>query len=82
MLSGADAFEWGCDLTLNVETMTCDMILKFKVMTCDMILPAQTMKCELGGVGSFPTEKGNASEALKKLRVHRHFVHSVCENRN
>jgi hypothetical protein len=26
MLSGADAFEWGCDLTLNAEAMTWDMI--------------------------------------------------------
>jgi hypothetical protein len=28
MLSGADGFEWGCDLTLNAETMTCHLILK------------------------------------------------------
>jgi hypothetical protein len=27
ILSGADAFEWGCDRTLNAETMTCDVPL-------------------------------------------------------
>jgi hypothetical protein len=27
---------------------------------------AQTMRSELGGLGSFPPEKGSASEALKK----------------
>jgi hypothetical protein len=37
ILSGADAFEWGRDLTLNAETMTCDLMLKSKTMTCDLI---------------------------------------------
>jgi hypothetical protein len=37
ILSGADAFEWGCDLTLNAETMTCDVMLKTKTMTCDLL---------------------------------------------
>jgi hypothetical protein len=80
MLSGASAFEWGCDLTQTAETMTCDLILKSKTMTCDLMLGPQTMTCELPGLGSFPPEKENASEALKKARVYRHFLHSVCEN--
>jgi hypothetical protein len=71
MLSGAGAFEWGCDLTVNAQTMTCDLMLA-----------AQTMTCELAGAGSFPPEKENASEALKKARLNRHFLHSVCENRH
>jgi hypothetical protein len=70
-LSGAEAFEWGCDLNLSAETMTCD------------VMPtAQTMKYELGGLRSFPTEKGNASEALKKTRVYRCFLHSLCGNQH
>jgi hypothetical protein len=82
MLSDADGFEWGCDLTLKIKTMTCDMILKSKSMTCDRMLAAQTMACELAGLGSFPPEKENGSMALKKGRVYRHFLHSVCENRH
>jgi hypothetical protein len=46
-----------------------------------MVAP-QTMTCELGGLGSFPPEKANASEALKKMCVYRHFLRSVCENRH
>jgi hypothetical protein len=37
---------------------------------------------ELASLGSFPPEKANASVALKKARVYRHFLHSVCENRH
>jgi hypothetical protein len=55
ILSGADAFDWGCDLTLNAETMTCGLMLA-----------AQAMTCELGGLGSFPPEKGNTSETSKR----------------
>jgi hypothetical protein len=62
--------------------MTCDVMLKTKTMTCDLMLAAQTMTCELRGLGSFPTEKGNTSEAFKKARLYRHFLHSVCENRH
>jgi hypothetical protein len=73
MLSSADAFEWGCDLTLTAETMTCDLILQKKTMTCDLMLAPQTMTCELAGRASFPPEKENGSEALEKARVYRHF---------
>jgi hypothetical protein len=31
-------------------------------------------------LGSFATEKGNASEPLKKTRLCHHFLHSVCKN--
>jgi hypothetical protein len=71
----------GTDLTLNDETMTCDLILMSNTMICDLMLAPQTMTCELAALGSFSPEKENASEALKKARVYRHFVHSVCENR-
>jgi hypothetical protein len=54
----------GCDLTLNAETMTCDVMPKTNTMTCDLMRAAQTMTCELGGLRSFPTEKGNTSETL------------------
>jgi hypothetical protein len=46
------------------------------------MLAAQAMTCELGVLGSFPPEKENAFVALKKARVYRHFLHSVCENRH
>jgi hypothetical protein len=57
-------------------------MLKTKTMTCDLTLAPQTMTCELAALASFSTEKENASEALKNMRVYRHFFHSVCENRH
>jgi hypothetical protein len=77
VLSGADGFEWACDLSLNAETMTCDVMLKAKTMTCDLMPAAQTVTCELGRLGSFPTEKGNTSEVLKKAHLYRHFPLSL-----
>jgi hypothetical protein len=47
ILSGADAFEWGYDLTLNAETMTCDVMLETKTVTCDVLLQTKIMTCDL-----------------------------------
>jgi hypothetical protein len=33
ILSGADVFEWGRDLTLNAETMTCDLIFTLTLLS-------------------------------------------------
>jgi hypothetical protein len=52
-------------------------MLQTKTMTCDLMLAAHTMTCELGVLGSFPAEKVDASETLKKTRVYRRFLHSV-----
>jgi hypothetical protein len=46
------------------------------------MLAPQTTTCELAALASFSTEKENASEALKKARVYRHFFYPVCENRH
>jgi hypothetical protein len=34
ILSGADAFEWGCDLTLHAEAPTCDLMHTPQTVTC------------------------------------------------
>jgi hypothetical protein len=47
---------------LKSKTMTCDLMLKPQNMTCDMKINAENMRSELGGLGSFATEKGNASQ--------------------
>jgi hypothetical protein len=79
ILSGADVFEWGYDLALNAKTITCDVTLESEIMTCDVMPKTNNITSELARLASFPTEKGNASQALKKRRVYRHSVHSIRE---